>query len=156
MFYLYRKYCEAPIRPCFENPTLNACLSKTRRSSLRMIMSEEETKPRIRSTEVSQRKTKLLGRILPPVYASEGKLERNTRRTLVRFRSGYSTHLNSYRHRLNNNVPGVCQLHCRVYRTSLTSRAYIENPEKAANQLQLNLITSNNVSFSRFFPLTKN
>ena len=80
---------------------------------------------------------------------NESKHDRKTRCTLSQLRSGYSTQLASYHHRLKNKINNVCPscyigshttdhlFKCRVHPTSLTIKSLWENPEEAANNRQL-------------------
>ena len=105
--------------------------------------------------------------IIPQILsANENNFDRKTRFTLTQLRSGHPTHFKSYHHRLNYNLPDVCRSyhegphttdHLFNYRENPTTRtieSLWENPEEAANHLQLitlPLVTS----FSSFSPLTK-
>ena len=99
----------------------------------------------------NQRDNKVLNQPAPRIDKSEATLPRKTRSILAQLRSGYSTHLNSYLHRINptkyptDKCPDcnleqhtTCHLFtCPANTTNLTPRDLWDNPTEVAAFLGL-------------------
>ena len=87
----------------------------------------------------------------PPIHEDETKLPRTTRSTLAQLRSGYSSHLNSYLHRIERSETDKCpncktEIHtsqhifnCTSKPTTLNVRDLWNKPRKVAEYMSLPL-----------------
>ena len=105
----------------------------------------------VRETIANQNQNKVLQEPAPAVNTNEKSLPRRTRTILAQLRSGYSTHLESYLHRINRtgHPSDICPqcgqepqttahlFNCSANPTTLTTRTLWEDPPAAAAFLDL-------------------
>ena len=101
----------------------------------------------VRESLASYGENKVLHRNPPQVHSSESKLSRNFRVKLTQLRSGYSRSLNSYMHRIDENIEDKCPdcsegphdtehlFNCKENPTTLTTLDLWTNPIEAAKFL---------------------
>ena len=117
-------------------------------SSYKAKLKEIHTKE-VKSSIQQLGDNQILQRPPPNINESEKKLNRKARTTLSQLRSGYSSHLNSFLARINEDIEDVCPdcnepghttehlFDCKAKPTNLTTESLWNEPMEAANFLGL-------------------
>jgi hypothetical protein len=115
-------------------------------SSYKTKLKEIHTKE-VKSSIQQLGDNQILQRPPPNINESEKKLNRKARTTLSQLRSGYSSHLNSFLARINEDIEDVCPdcnepghttehlFDCKAKPTNLTTESLWNEPMEAANFL---------------------
>jgi hypothetical protein len=103
------------------------------------------------SKTLKNMKSKLLKTRPPEISSSEKTLPRSTRTTLAQLRSGYSTHLNSYKSRIDPNIEDKCP-HCQESHTS----EHLFNCQNNPTNLEVRDLWKKPVRAARFLGLARN
>ena len=154
-----KKHLGKPVPPRKMKKSLLDYLDETKEFLLLDDPSEELNKTTLKSIHTYSVKkclekykyNKVLNAPAPEINPEVLKLNRKTRATLSQLRSGYSTLLNSYKCRLNNEIQDICPecfspshttshlFECTANPTSLDVTSLWTNPIDAAKFLKLDV-----------------